>query len=116
MMRATRFPLKLDVHYRPVGEGPWLTAKTGNVSASGVLVHVPNPPKLNTHIEFKLALTATDMAAPGEVHGRGRVVRVVAPVERPQAGFAVAIEEYDFLSTDLRRFSAPKKTIDTQAT
>jgi len=116
MMRATRFPLKLDVRYRPVGDGPWLAAKTANVSSSGVLVQVPNPPKINTHIEFKLALAASEMAAPGEVYGRGRVVRVVPPIELPQAGFAVAIEEYDFLSTDPRRHSPAKKTVNTQAT
>jgi hypothetical protein len=114
-MRAPRFPLQLAMRYRPLG-GEWRHATTGNVSASGVFVQVQNPPKLNTHIEFKLALTGTEMAGPGEVHGRGRVVRVVPTVERPQAGFAVAIEEYDFLSTDPRRHAAGKKTINTQAT
>jgi hypothetical protein len=113
-MRAPRFPLQLAMRYRPLG-GEWRHATTGDVSSSGVFVQVQNPPKINTHIEFKLALAATDTGAPGEVHGRGRVVRVVAPIERPQAGFAVAIEEYDFLSTDPRRHAAGKKTINTQA-
>jgi hypothetical protein len=113
-MRAPRFPLQLAMRYRPLG-GEWRHATTGNVSASGVFVQVQNPPKINTHIEFKLALAGTDAAAPGEVYGRGRVVRVVAPIER-QTGFAVVIEEYDFLSTDPRRRARSKKTIDSQTT
>jgi hypothetical protein len=96
-MRALRFPLQLAVEYRPIGQPHWQAAETANVSASGLLVQTPTPPDVDTEIEFRLALpTRPSASRHGEVSGRGHVVRQVAPPERLQ-GFAVAIDDYDFL-------------------
>jgi hypothetical protein len=96
-MRAPRFPLQLPVRYRPVGaEAEWRDATTGNVSASGVLVQVPDPLQVDTRIEFRLGLAPEQPAQHAEVCGLGRVVRVVATGEAPYAGFAVVIEDYAF--------------------
>ena len=97
MMRAPRFPLELPVSYRPVGaQCEWRHAKTGNVSASGVLVHVPDPLQVDTRIEFRLGLEAAQQAHHAEVYGQGRVVRIIATGETPYPGFAVVIEDYAF--------------------
>jgi hypothetical protein len=94
-MRAQRFPLELPVEYRPVGEGPWRQASTANVSASGVLVRATDPPTIDTLVEFRLALSAQAPDGSGEIVGQGRVVRLADPRESGQAGFAVAIEQYN---------------------
>jgi hypothetical protein len=98
-MRAPRFPLQLPLRYRPIGDREWRQATTENISASGVLVRVPQPLQIDTKIEFRLALPSKS-AAPGaaEVAGRGRVVRIVTPSEANPTAFAVAFEDYDFLS------------------
>lgn len=101
-MRALRFPLQLSVRYRPIGQLEWRTAETANVSASGVLVQTSHAPAVDTRVEFRLALPARASAAShGEVSGHGHVVRQVTPPERQQYGFALAIDEYDFLPVTL---------------
>lgn len=96
MMRANRFPLQLPVRFRPVGAVDWRDGKTANVSASGVLLHVRDPPRVDTAVEFMLTLDVSSPTGSGEVAGRGRVVRVAADDERPEASFAIAIEQYNF--------------------
>jgi hypothetical protein len=98
-MRAPRFPLQLEVRYRPEGVRSWRRATTGNVSSSGVLVRVPDPLKVNTRIEFRLALKSAPVTDAAEVSGRGRVVRQTSETEASQRGFAIAIDEYDFKPT-----------------
>ena len=97
-MRAPRFPLQLPVQYRPVGQLEWLSAETANVSASGVLVQASDVPEVDTPVEFRLTLAPRPSAARhGEVSGRGRVVRQVCPREGHRDGFALAIDDCDFL-------------------
>jgi hypothetical protein len=98
-MRAHRFPLNLAVRYRPVGQAEWRQATTGNISASGVLVHDPEPLQIETQVEFALVLQGTEPAGLGQVAGRGRVVRLIGPDERTEPGFAVAIDDYTFFHT-----------------
>jgi PilZ domain len=99
-MRAPRFPLHLPVRYRPLGGREWRQATTENISASGALVRVPQPLTIDTAIEFRLALLPSNSSAPrpGEVAGHARVVRVVTPAGAERTAFAVAFEDYDFLS------------------
>jgi PilZ domain len=96
-MRAPRFPLHLTVLFRPMANGAWQQASTENISASGLLVRWNHPLPLDTAVEFRFTLPSTDPKLPGgEVAGQGRVVRVVAaPAERPECGFAIAIDRYD---------------------
>lgn len=99
MMRANRFPLQLPVRFRPIGTVAWRDGRTANVSASGVLLNVRDPPRVDTTVEFMLTLDISSPTGSGEVAGRGRVVRVAADDERPEASFAIAIEQYNFRPT-----------------
>lgn len=107
-MRATRFPLRLPVRYRPLGKPEWQQGLTENISHSGALFRVEAPLPVDTRVEFRLVLstTASGDSPPSsvetqqhpEVLGLGRVVRTVAPTDAyPRSGFAVAIEQYEFL-------------------
>jgi PilZ domain len=101
-MRAPRFPLNLAVRYRPLGHAEWRQATTGNISASGVLVHDAEPLQVETRVEFALVLQGTEPAGLGQVAGLGRVVRLIGPDERTEPGFAVAIDDYTFFHTPPR--------------
>ena len=107
-MRATRFPLRLPVRYRPLGKPEWQQGQTENISHSGALFRVEALLPVDTRVEFRLVLSTTargDMPQSPverqqhpEVFGLGRVVRTVAPTDAyPRSGFAVAIEQYEFL-------------------
>jgi len=101
-MRAPRFPLELSVQYRPSGDSRWRTASTANISSTGVLVRVTDPPVPDTKVEFRLALPSRQRSGVhGEVAGWGRVVRVTSAAESTSPAFAVAFERYDFLSEAL---------------
>ena len=105
-MRATRFPLCLPVRYRPLGKPEWQQGQTENISHTGALFRVEAPLPVDTPVEFRLVLSTARGDLPQspagkqqpEVSGRGRVVRTVAPTHAfPRSGFAVAIEQYEFL-------------------
>lgn len=103
MMRAPRFPLQLPVQFRPLGHEEWRQATTGNISASGVLLNAAEPVPVETEVEFSLVLQGSEPAGLGQVAGRGRVVRITTPDERPEPGFAVAIDDYTFFHTPAQR-------------
>jgi hypothetical protein len=107
-MRATRFPLRLEVRYRPLGKPDWQQGQTENISHSGALFRADAPLPVDTRVEFRLVLSTsaavdTPLLPIGrrqhpEVAGLGRVVRTVDPTESfPNSGFALAIEQYEFL-------------------
>jgi hypothetical protein len=102
-MRATRYPLKLQVRYRPIGKRDWHQGSTENISHSGALVRADDPLPVDTRVEFRLMLPVAEPADEHpEVSGLGRVVRMVAPSEHhPRSGFAVAIERYEFLPSSV---------------
>src|SRR5438093_1219765 len=47
-MRATRFPLRLPVRYRPLGKPEWRQGQTENISHSGALFRVEAPLPVDT--------------------------------------------------------------------
>jgi hypothetical protein len=107
-MRATRFPLHLPVRYRSVGDADWHQGQTENISHTGALFRVEAPLPVDTRVEFRLVLSTSargDMPPSPvgkqqnpEVFGLGRIVRTVAPTDAyPRSGFALAIEQYEFL-------------------
>ena len=106
-MRATRFPLRLAVRYRPLGKPEWQQGQTENISHTGALFRADATLPVDTRVEFRLVLSTTargdTSSAPAkhehpEVFGLGRVVRTVSPSEsHPRSGFALAIEQYEFL-------------------
>jgi hypothetical protein len=102
-MRAPRFLLHLQAHYRQVGDLEWHVATTFDVSSSGALFHADNLPPLNSLVEFQFSLASGERsgpggsdrpgAPPGDVVGEGRVVRLSTGAD--QQGFAVTFERYD---------------------
>jgi len=96
-MRAPRFPLQLAIRYRAVGNAEWRQGRTENISSSGVLLQGPYTLQPDTAVEFMLAL-ASATGPRTEISCRGRVVRMVEPMNlQKHTGFAVAIEQYDFI-------------------
>jgi hypothetical protein len=96
-MRASRFPLRLSVRYRSLGDPQWHEGKTENISRSGALFRAEESVDVDEEVEIRLALP---VAAPGsrspQVFRRGRVVRTVSPSDNePWPGSAVAFENYD---------------------
>jgi hypothetical protein len=98
-MRASRFPLHLDVRYRRLGDRDWRRGKTENISRSGVLFRAEECVEIDQNVELRLELPVT---SPGrecpEVFCRGRVVRTVSPSDgEPWPGSAVLIDHHDFV-------------------
>jgi hypothetical protein len=96
--RATRYPLRIPLRYRPSGDPQWREGRTENISRSGVLFRTDHLMPLQTPIEMLLAL-------PAEVGGgedaatvicRGRIVRTELPKgaenegERPAVAATIA--------------------------
>jgi c-di-GMP-binding flagellar brake protein YcgR len=98
-MRAPRFPLNLSVRYRPLGAEEWCVGRTENISRSGVLVRTANGIDIDTSVEIRLELpTVTAGKDSAEIWCRGRVVRTVCQTDGSmQPGYAIAIEQYDFM-------------------
>ena len=74
--RATRFPVRIPIRYRPEGHDQWRDGHTENISRSGVLFTTSEPVAKLTAIEMLLTLP---MEVGGGEHAtvicRGRVVR-----------------------------------------
>jgi hypothetical protein len=93
-MRAPRYPLHLPALYHSTGDIDWRKAKTVNISASGALIEVDNPPPVGAAIEFRFVLPpAGQAAANGEIRGRARVVRLVEPSASSPWFCGIAIEQ-----------------------
>jgi hypothetical protein len=107
-MRAARFPLRLPVRYRCIGDHRWRRGETENISRSGVLIRSDDPPALDATVELLVALEVRKTGADaGEVLCSGRVVRYVSPSDDYACpGSAVAIEQFNFLPPDADSLSA----------
>ncbi len=94
--RSRRFPFRLPVRYRPVGEEGWCRGRTENISDSGVLFRAEALMSLATPIEIAFELPIGPRAP--VVFGVGRVVRTVAAVgAAEQPVVAAAISKYRFV-------------------
>ena len=87
------------MRYRKVGDCDWHVGRTENISRSGVLVRTEDAVDVNGPVELRLEMPIIPAhEEPAEIWCRGRVVRTVSSANNsPSAGYAVAIEEYDFL-------------------
>ncbi len=93
-MRAPRYPLHLPALYHSSGDIDWREGKTINISSSGALIQVDNPPPVGAAIEFRFVLPpAAQAAGNGEIRGRARVVRLVEPSASSQWFCGIAIEQ-----------------------
>jgi PilZ domain len=92
-----RFSLNLPVVVRRLEGGSGeLKGVTRDVSSRGVFVYLESNAGEGAAIEFLMSLpTEVTLAEPIHVLCTGKVVRVEQTAPRP--GFAVAIEDYDFV-------------------
>ena len=96
--RARRFALHLPVRYRVPGNGGWQTARTENVSCTGMLLRGAETLEPTAPVEVILVL---EMDAIGTVYTEvlcmGKVVRKVQAGGRTDLpGVAVQIDDYRF--------------------
>ena len=99
VMRASRFPLRLSVRYRRLGDRDWRPGKTENISRSGVLFRAEEWVEIDQDVELRVELPVAGSGREcPEVFCRGRVVRTVLPTDsEPWPGAAVMIEHHDIV-------------------
>ena len=94
--RAQRFPIRMDLRYRPGSEEGWCEGTTANISRSGVLFKAQNLLEPGTRVEIILALPVEIGGEPAaRVACQGRIIRMLPP-ESPQAAPFLAAEILDF--------------------
>jgi hypothetical protein len=91
--RASRFPIRVPLQYRAVGERRWSNGSTENISCSGVLFRGEYALELNTAIEmmFVLPVPAPPTA---EIKCKGCIVRSVPCSEGDSSILAATILDY----------------------
>jgi len=104
---APRFSLTLPVRYRVAGEDAWQTAKTRNLSTSGVLFRTRQVLASGTELELEIELN--DLFQANLARGRGAVVRYMKDESGRQDGWFVAVRyrEYRLERKPEPRFPAP---------
>jgi hypothetical protein len=95
-VRPQRVMLAVPVRYRSVGEGPWHTGRTENISQSGVLVRGIRLFSQNARVEVVLTVPAGLVTgAAGETIFVGKVARLLPPaIGGGLPGLAIAFEKY----------------------
>lgn len=90
-MRAQRYPLKLPVQYRRVGETEWHAGITENISDSGAVIRTDEAVPPSTRVVIVIALPSSAALPGGRLTGEGTVVRRVRSSART---FAVTVTGY----------------------
>ncbi len=93
-----RFPLRLPVLVRSIYGETREEALTSDVSARGAFFYLAEKLAEGTLVELILTLPA-EITLTESIHVRckGKIVRVVEPLNGNKLGVAAAIEQYDFL-------------------
>lgn len=106
---APRFSLALPVRYRVAGQPGWHTAKTRNLSTSGVLFRTRELLKLGTVVELEIELNEAYPAQATHARGTGEVVRNLKDESGRQDGWFVAVKyrEYRLERVLQPQFPAP---------
>ena len=73
--RAARFPLNLPIRYRPPGESQWQSARTINISKSGLLFIGPSSRPMGERLEMEITLRPTAAKVSGVITCTATVVR-----------------------------------------
>ena len=94
--RSQRFPIKMPLRYRVLGEGEWRCGKTVNISSSGVFFRCPLAADCGTRVEMDFILLSSRAKESGlEVACKGEVVRLEGPPgAESQVALAVKICDY----------------------
>jgi PilZ domain len=79
--RAQRFPIRMQVRFRPGGETEWRIGMVENISISGLLFRAEATVDIHVIVEMEFELPVVVPGLPGaQVVCRGEVVRTVLPV------------------------------------
>ena len=95
MSRLERFPLRLPIRYRAIGDARWAHGTTENISAQGVLVRGDVLPGVHTTLDFRFEVEVGVHRS--QVACRGAVVRTAAGAGGEQA-FAATIDAFTFVT------------------
>ena len=91
--RGTRLPLAVEIEYRFAAADEWRTARTINLSRSGVLFESPSEPPVGDGVEFVLRLArARHSEDVRDLRCQGRLVRTENRVGA--WGVAATIDSY----------------------
>lgn len=101
--RASRFPIRTPISYRPEGDEDWQVGETENISRSGVLFNSKDLLEVNTALEmtFPLPTEIKSDATTGRTEGgavvlcRGHIVRtVLTPASDSPGRMAATFSDY----------------------
>lgn len=85
LRRARRFPIAAPLRYRLSREGDWQTARTENISSTGLLFRCENVEGRGERIEMNFLLLKSVRDRAGlEVACEGEVVRLDFPLEEDE--------------------------------
>jgi hypothetical protein len=94
--RSRRFPIKMPLRYRVLGDGEWRNGKTVNISSSGVFFRCPLSAERGARVEMDFILLSSRVKESGlEVACKGEIVRLeIPPSADCQVALAVKISDY----------------------
>lgn len=101
--RAQRLSLPLPLRYRTASAAEWSTARTHNISGSGILFAAEQELPVGTLIELELALEANGERWPSEIVAQASVVRVVPGSSSSATSIAARFVEHQLLPRQLGR-------------
>ena len=106
---APRFSLALPVRFRLAGENHWQTAKTRNLSSSGVLFRSRQLLRPGTMVHLEIELNDAYPVRASHIRARGEVIRQLKDESGAQDGWFVAVHyrEYRLERQPEVKFPAP---------
>ena len=106
---APRFSLALPVRFRVAGQDHWQSAKTRNLSSTGVLFRSRQLLAAGTTVELEIEMNESDVAGASRIRARGEVVRQLKDERGAQDGWFVAVHyrEYRVERESEAKFPAP---------
>jgi hypothetical protein len=109
---APRFSLALPVRFKVAGQDQWQTAKTRNLSSTGVLFRSRQLLATGSTVELEIEMNAGDAPDVSRVRARGEVVRELKDESGAQDGWFVAVHyrEYRLERPPQAKFPAPLPT------
>jgi len=93
---APRFSLALPVRFRVAGQDYWQTAKTRNLSSSGVLFRSRHLLSPGVTVELEIEMNESYVAGASRVRARGEVVRQLRDESGAQDGWFVAVHYREY--------------------